>query len=271
LMTVGTRRVTDVDESNIARIVCRPLGSGLPQVTAIAGDRLVSSHQREPSSDVIEAIDRLPALHAMTGITSTVRELPSMLIMMTALAAAAIESQERSVEILVLRNETIRVVNQRRLVAASTLEALMCSGENESRLPVIEGDLPFIAPEDQLELFAVMLHMTALATLFGHRRVETCALRQSQSEELMAFETAFRSDALLLAMALQAVIAPFQLGMWGAQWPGRELAEGGRSHQERAEDKRTCEDPQPSRKSCPGQGPTQPGPQPYPVAIATPM
>ena len=202
LMTVGTRRVPNVGEPNVPWIVWSAPVSGLPLMAAIAGDRSVLPHQGESSRTVIERCHRLPALDSMTGLTRSVCELATVLIPMTALTATAIETQKRVVEPLVPGFETVRVADQCGFVTASALEAPVGPCEHVSGLPMIEGPLAVVAPEDQLELFAVVFHVATFATLIGYGGVIASTPLQPLSEDLVAVEAAFRCDPLSLAVAV---------------------------------------------------------------------
>jgi hypothetical protein len=89
---------------------------------------------------------------------------------------------------------------------------------------MIETGLPLFAPEDQLELPAVMLHVTALASLVDDPGVVAPSCCDPLFEQPMAVETELRRHPLLLAVTLEASIAPLQARVRGAQRARRDLS-----------------------------------------------
>lgn len=192
-------------------------------MTPITRDLSVFANQRKARVLVPEKTPLGPLHETVAILAPATFELTPMLVGVTGTTARPVESQKGSVQVLVLPEQRLLVPDERLLVTASASQIRMGTLELERSLLVVEGRLALIAPKNELEIAAVVLHVAALTALLQYRDVVPVALLDAAAQQLVTVQTELGRDSLLLAVALQASIAALELGVGCAQWTRRDL------------------------------------------------
>ena len=190
-------------------------------VAALAGDPGVGAGEREGGGAVVEAGRRPPRLHPVAVGARAIGELPPVLVTVAG-GAGGREPEEGPVEVDAGGAQAgIRDVPGPVAVAAAG--ARVRPPERPAGQTVVEGVATALAPEDQLEVAAVVLDVAGLAAPVVGPRVEPLAGGDPAGERPVALEALLGDHAPARRVAIEAVRGPLQLGVGAAQRTGREL------------------------------------------------
>ena len=205
-MAVSTVGKRNSSESNKTRVVTLCVCYRDTRMAPTAGHQTVFPNERIPGFLVLELKTFGPFLESVATLAPPVGELLPMLVQVASNTLAPIQTEKRPVQVFPLSPKLLFRPDQRVLVTAPAGELAVRSTENEGCLTVIERLFALFTPIDELEIYTVMLHMTALTALVHHRSVKSLTLVQLFSEKLVTIQTTLGRDSFLLAVALQTLI-----------------------------------------------------------------
>lgn len=156
----------------------------------------------------------------MLGIVAvgagSVGELAGMFVLMTAETAAAVETEIGPIEVLARLTECLGVGHQFGAVAGAAVRARVSSPQLIACSSVVETRGAVVAPEYELEGFAVVLHMAPLAPSIVHGGVKAEVRIESRLQGRMAAQASIGIDSLLRTVATHTLVAALEPGVNGA-------------------------------------------------------
>jgi len=197
---------------------CRP-GCASRSMASLAGGWPVTPGEGIPRFGMVETRCRAPGLVTVTPVAGSLGKLSPVRIGVAG-GAGGVEPQIRAIRVEAFGLQPCGLAIALAMMAVVAPELAVAAREGPAGHAVVEAAAPLRAPEHELELLALVLHVAGATVPVVRACVQPGTGGDPVVQNAVADEALLRVDLLLPGVAAQAARAPLQIRVSPTQWAG---------------------------------------------------